>query len=670
MTAQAKPVRAVPVIDYPQDLVQWKKKIDEKDRLLIMNPEKFPKEDILRGLGLTGDPLSKSFGITDIDEINSRQAALELLTENPDLRALLQRIDSKYELPLTRDNFLVYYNPEHDHNPYWEEMRKLLSQLERAGELPPRVKSVADIIKSGFSLEDPEREMAAKILDQLGRAAILEGLAEVRVNAEFENPNAPDHEKKIVIRTQVVDSHIHGYTRYKVALRPSSEFDYPKWARYDCYDRPWWAYLITSGVRWWCDVKRKYEMRHAYQDSVITELCSGLKEDIEKAIQLRLSELTWNVYELDGATAHVDFSYSDVGLSLAIVGVSFPSQGNSKFFTWGNYEGYSGKQKKEILKAQTILQGHRASVTQQMRSDRLYQRIIEQMPNFFNKEWSVESPATDARYRWSVIRNLYESSEFKEIYEALCRHQGFMIDQLSSLKEIAHLADKLVRKADELKTPMCFKRIGTDLGSPFHFESILPIHLLTHLEASKLKPICWAGPNGANGNMTVITGANGGGKSVALDSVESNTWIYHSGLPIFGEGFTMNRKRILGSVSLDNGDLHGSTFENLLLAHRDLIRSLKKVDGREAIVILDEVGTGTQEDSGYEVGKRLLDTYQMYKATIVFSTQITDLAEHARDKHGACCYKIDPDHKITSGIGDGQVENLLCRTKLDRLLVK
>ena len=88
----------------------------------------------------------------------------------------------------------------------------------------------------------------------------------------------------------------------------------------------------------------------------------------------------------------------------------------------------------------------------------------------------------------------------------------------------------------------------------------------------------------------------------------------------------------------------------------------------EIIMFIDEVGTGTQEVSGFEYGKRLLKKLAGLKCSIVASTQITDLAKFAEQELGATCFNFDLKHRVKPGIGSGGLEKLISKLEMDKLL--
>jgi hypothetical protein len=83
---------------------------------------------------------------------------------------------------------------------------------------------------------------------------------------------------------------------------------------------------------------------------------------------------------------------------------------------------------------------------------------------------------------------------------------------------------------------------------------------------------------------------------------------------------------------------------------------------------LSTTGSGTQELAGLELGQDLLRTLAKRGVSVIFSTQITSLAEFARDELDSLCFKLDDKHHVSEGIGDGGMKELRRRTGLEKLL--
>ena len=111
-------------------------------------------------------------------------------------------------------------------------------------------------------------------------------------------------------------------------------------------------------------------------------------------------------------------------------------------------------------------------------------------------------------------------------------------------------------------------------------------------------------------------------------AVVTNIFLAQSGLPVFGQGFRLNVKDVLGMMFIERGS--GSTCELLLDKIVKILKEIKHVHNSKVVLVLDEVGTGTQEMDGYKLGQDVLSKLSELGVSVLFSTQIMALAEFAK----------------------------------------
>lgn len=124
---------------------------------------------------------------------------------------------------------------------------------------------------------------------------------------------------------------------------------------------------------------------------------------------------------------------------------------------------------------------------------------------------------------------------------------------------------------------------------------------------------------GSRYQLLVITGPNTGGKTVALKTVGLLTLIAHTGCPIAAEESSV--LPLLTSLHADIGDdqdLVGSlsTFS----AHMVKVRSILREADSKALVLLDELGTGTDPAEGSALGIAILRQLHERKALVMATT--------------------------------------------------
>ncbi len=111
---------------------------------------------------------------------------------------------------------------------------------------------------------------------------------------------------------------------------------------------------------------------------------------------------------------------------------------------------------------------------------------------------------------------------------------------------------------------------------------------------------------GADFNLLIITGSNTGGKTVALKTVGLMVLMAHSGMHLPTRGGAAIR--LLDDVLLDVGDEQSlqqslSTFGGHLMRIKHILARA----GAKSLVLLDELGSGTDPEEGGAFGQAILD---------------------------------------------------------------
>jgi DNA mismatch repair protein MutS2 len=139
-----------------------------------------------------------------------------------------------------------------------------------------------------------------------------------------------------------------------------------------------------------------------------------------------------------------------------------------------------------------------------------------------------------------------------------------------------------------------------------------------------------------NQRLVVITGPNAGGKTVALKTLGLVALAAHCGLPVpVGPGTRMPLlERLVASVG-DEQDLLAdrSTFSGRLLR----LKEAWEWAGPKSLVLLDELGSGTDPEEGAALGIALVEALVDKGAFAAISSHLTRLAAAALDLEGAAC---------------------------------
>ena len=661
-------------INYPDSML-WREDIKEEERIRMINPQDFPEESILSGLGIGTSRLARSFGICDSEEIKRRISLIRFLVEHQEVADWIRKLDLQDSIPHEEKEFLKFYDPKKEHNPYWQSVRDFLSLITRysESELPERLFVIANTLQGSLLLESSEKDMAEVIADRVQNIAVIEGLASFNLSIR-EKLKEGKEKKETCLLLNLNDSYAHGHSMFSFALNSARVHCAPYWTGTKWNPANWIG--IGRLVKWYINQLNATEREKAYKEMVITKASPGLIADIavgvsEKLEQIELlktrregTEEETEMFLFDGSVVNVYFSYSKKGLWLRIYGIDPPIAKPEGDFSFGKYEGYSPERIEIIKEAQADYIDTVKEYMQNMASSVLLNRIKEKHPMFFEERFSVQSPWTDKMHKWFALDNLYQSPALREICNAVKDHREFFSRHIDCLKDVAKLAASFHTKAKELGTPLCYPEILGDDKSIVDFDEIFPVHLLPHLNGEKPVPI--KSLSGLNGNIIVFTGHNRGGKTVAKLSITEYIYLAQSGLPVFGRGFRLNVKKVLGMLFIEKGE--GSLCEMLIKKIKNILEGIKNANPGEVVVVLDELGAGTQEVDGLDFGKNVLRKLRKLNVSVLFSTQIIGLAQYAQTSLDAKCFKFNSEHTISPGIGTGHIKELIAKNGLDTLL--
>jgi DNA mismatch repair protein MutS2 len=229
-------------------------------------------------------------------------------------------------------------------------------------------------------------------------------------------------------------------------------------------------------------------------------------------------------------------------------------------------------------------------------------------------------------------------AEARAALPALTAHCGFLgaLDQLQAavrfaarcdgrLAEIAprHLL-ALVAARHPLLDPCLADLRAEALGQAGHAGEVVPLDV-------RLEP---------ERRILVITGPNAGGKTVALKTVGLLALMSQCGLPVPAAAGT--RVPFLGALVATVGDEQDlladrSTFSGRLLR----LREAWEAAGPDSLVLLDELGSGTDPAEGAALAIALLEGLLDRGSLAVITTHLTQLAAAALEMDGAACAAME-----------------------------
>jgi len=161
---------------------------------------------------------------------------------------------------------------------------------------------------------------------------------------------------------------------------------------------------------------------------------------------------------------------------------------------------------------------------------------------------------------------------------------------------------------------------------------------------------------GRDFRMVVITGPNTGGKTVTLKTIGLLTLMAQSAIPI--PASPDSELMIVSRVRSDIGD-EQSISQNLstFSAHMQNIVSLLEEADAETIVLLDELGAGTDPQEGAALGLAVIEALLESEAVVAISTHLTPLKyfaiRHPEVKTASMEFDVEslsPTFRVIEGI--------------------
>ncbi|MFC1756614.1 hypothetical protein ACFLZC_00430 [Patescibacteria group bacterium] len=673
---------------YPKDFTFWN---NNTKKMVIINGEDFPRNSILKELGVHTSPLSSGFGNADAMEAHERSEMMRYIHEHPKFIDVIRDLSPTATLA-SEVSFRNYYDPELKHNRFWMSVHNLIDFLASQSyqSLPDRLQKFYDTLASFKGLEADEKNMAKIIGEELASTAVMEGTATITCKSHSWkelDPASENNETVTKYKTGVLNSYIlesHGHRTFSFALSEARQKAYPKWLRSNTFRKFIFGGTIGRFVKWRINHHNEMERKKAYEIMTV-ERFDEIQNDLVRAVQVHLNEQTLEALPALGGRGfqeyvlHVYFSYGKVlnkklnrhedGLRFQIYDIEVPySREVDLSFEFTNFDGYSQKRLDLIGKARANLVKQAKGNKKAVDNSRIRSAVEEADPTFFERISACASPQTDAVHKWNALQNLYEGKDVVLVYRAINDFCDFVHNGKYQLLEMNSILCSVKRQAEKLKTSICFPEIVLDSEENIvEFDDLYPMHLGETLKNGKIVPV--NGLPAINGTMVSLTGMHGGGKTVTEHTVTGWVYLAPSIGIVLGKKFRLNPKTHMGMVFIE-GISGRSVVQVLLQKTENIFEEIKKVPGKDVLLVLDELGSATQQEAGMHLAMRILRTVHERGISLLFSTQILNVAEEAKKLFGATCFKVNKKHQLSPGIAGGNLDELVKSTKLNKLLLK
>jgi DNA mismatch repair protein MutS2 len=208
--------------------------------------------------------------------------------------------------------------------------------------------------------------------------------------------------------------------------------------------------------------------------------------------------------------------------------------------------------------------------------------------------------------------------------------QSETIVHLDVLHAIASFAEKLRMEEPEINTEPVIRLAGSR-------HPLLALH-----KEHGVVPLDFS--LGGEHPTMVITGPNAGGKTIALKTAGLLTLMALSGMPVPAD--SASSFPLLDTVLVDIGDEQSidadlSTFS----AHISNISYITERAGPRTLVLMDELGTGTDPQQGAAIGSAVLRDLQDKGALTVATTHLVDITGFAHRTPGMLNAAMDFDQQ-------------------------
>jgi len=356
----------------------------------------------------------------------------------------------------------------------------------------------------------------------------------------------------------------------------------------------------------YCDrIKRRLDRRGRVRDDASPKLAQ---------LRRRIQQVREGLYKsLQRALDANEDHFSETTISLKDGRLNLLLNAGAKGRRQGIIHGRSGTGQSFYFEPIEAVEGNNALQEALEAETEERQRILNELIN-------------EARHNVGGIRSQLALLADLDALQAVCRFADIgdcILPALSAGNEL-----RLLQARHPLLDPAFAELRERALGTTGHTAPVVPLDLDLH----------------DSERVLVITGPNAGGKTVALKTTGLLALVAQCGLPIpVVEG---SRVAIFQSVMATVGDEQDlltdrSTFSARLLR----LKEAWEAAGPTSLVLLDELGSGTDPEEGAALAIALLEGLLDHRGLAVITTHLTQLSAVALERDGAVCaaMEFDPD---------------------------
>lgn len=160
---------------------------------------------------------------------------------------------------------------------------------------------------------------------------------------------------------------------------------------------------------------------------------------------------------------------------------------------------------------------------------------------------------------------------------------------------------------------------------------------------------------GIDFDTLVITGANTGGKTASIKTIGLMCAMAASGMMIPAK--ETSEVSVFDEIFTEIGDKQSILgFESTFSSHMKNIVNIVEKTTDKTLVLIDEIGSGTDPEEGASLAIAIIDSLRKKKAKLAVTTHYSELKEYAFSKEGVQCAscefdaeKLKPTYKILIG---------------------